>query len=396
MSNRPLRTPVSRPLSTLVLAILVASAADAQEKRTLTFTDLMRIRQIEQPSLSSDGRWVAFTAEPDRGDPEVIVRSTAAATPRYTVSPGSNPVISPDGRHVAVQVDPTLEQQETMDRDELPKRAMALLATATGQVVHVEGVRSFAFSADGAWLAYHRFAPEDEPEPSGQEPAEGAEPAGDREPGTVLVIRELGSGDETEIAEVRDYLFDEEGRYLAYTMASADSTRDGLYVRELRSGEQSPVHTMPFGHYDGLTWTESGPNLAFVMAREDEDGEPGHGTVMTWDGSTTSTLVREEDAPEGWFIPAEARLTWSDDTRRLFFGWRPLRADETSDTGAAATEEDDSFDPYDVDAILADRGVDVWHWLDPRIMPQQKVMWSVKRIEPTPRSTISIGARPWL
>ncbi len=371
--HHPQRPRFSRSALAILLALLAASAAAAQEKRTLTFTDLMKIRQIEQPSISADGRWVAFTAEPDRGDPEVVVRSTDAATPRYTVSPGSDPVISRDGGYVAVRVGPTLEQRETMDRDELPNRAMALLSTADGTVVHVEDVQSFAFSADGSWLAYHRFAPDEEQ--SGGEATESEEPGGDREIGTALVLRELDSGVETEIAELRDYLFDEEGRYLAYSVASADSVRDGLYVRDLRSGAERSVHAAPFGHYDGLAWAESSPDLAFVASREDEDGEPGHGTVMVWDGSATFTLVGEEDAPEGWFIPAGTRLTWSEDARRLFFGWRPLRPDEVEEAEETSTPESEAFDPYDVDAILADRGVDVWHWLDPRIMPQQKVMW---------------------
>jgi hypothetical protein len=255
----------------------------AQEKRTLTFTDLMKIRQIEQPSISADGRWVAFTAEPDRGDPEVVIRATGAATPRYTVSPGSDPVISHDGSHVAIRIDPSLEERETMDRDELPKRAMALLSTDDGTVVHVEDVQSFAFSTDGSWLAYHRFAPDEEQ--TGEQATESEEPAGDRELGTVLVLRELRSGDETEIVDVRDYLFDEGGRYLAYAVASADSTRDGLYVRDLRSRDERSIHAAPFGHYDGLTWAERTPDLAFVASREGVDGEPGHGTVMAWDGS---------------------------------------------------------------------------------------------------------------
>jgi hypothetical protein len=193
----------------------------------------------------------------------------------------------------------------------------------------------------------------------------------------MLVLRDLGTGTETEIADVRAYRFDEAGRYLAYTVASADNERDGIYARDLRGGAERVVHSAPFGHYSALTWADDSPNLAFIAATEDEDGEPGHGTVMAWDGESTSELVTESDAPEGWFIPANSSLTWSDGAERLFFGWRPLRADELDDGAADSEEEAEEapFNAYDVDGILADRGVDVWHWLDPMIMPQQKVMW---------------------
>lgn len=377
-----LRTRLPSLASSLLLAVVCLTPASAQQ-RTVTFTDLMKIRQIEQPTLSDDGGWIAFTAEPDRGDPEVIVRATIGDT-RYVVPFGSHPVISSDGVWVAMRLNPSLEARETAGRGDAPKRGMVLLATATGEVMEMPEVQSFAFSEGGRYLAYHRFAAESEEDEDSEESEEGEEseaPKGDRKPGTMLVLRDLDSGTDTEIADVRDYTFDASGRYLAYSVASADNTRDGLYARDLRDGSEHTIHATAFGHYDGLTWADDSPDLAFVMATEDEDGEPGHGRVMAWSDSETAELASEADAPEGWFIPASSSLTWSDDAERLFFGWRPLRADEleaeTDDAEAESTEEaeDAPFDPYDLQAILEDRGVDVWHWLDPQINPQQKVMW---------------------
>ncbi len=363
----------------LVLAAVPSAPAGAQE-RTVTFTDLMKIRQIEQPSISDDGSWIAFTAEPDRGDPEVVVRSTQGDT-RYLVPFGSHPVISSDGQWVAMRLNPSLESRETSKRGDVPKRGMVLLATASGAVIQMSEVQSFAYSDDGRFLAYHLFAAtptEDEEAEDDAAEGDADAPAGDREPGTSLMLRELDSGSETEIMDVREYGFDGNGQHLAYTVASPDNSRDGLYARELSSGSESAIHVAPFGHYSALTWAEDGPKLAFVAATEDEDGEAGHGAVMAWDGSATSELVNEDDAPEGWFIPANNSLTWSDDAQRLFFGWRPLRADEMDDEmGSEEGEEAEEtpFDPYDTDAILADRGVDVWHWLDPQINSQQKIQW---------------------
>ena len=46
-----------------------------------------------------------------------------------------------------------------------------------------------------------------------------------------------------------------------------------------------------------------------------------------------------------------------------------------TDTDTDADADEAPFDPYDVEAILEDRGVDVWHWKDPRIIPNQKERW---------------------
>lgn len=364
----------------VLLALFLAVPASGQEGRPLTFTDLMQLREIEQPSIAANGRWIAFTAEPDRGDPEVIARAVDGGA-HYVIPLASNPLISPDGAFVAARLNPSMEAMEAAGRGDAPRPGVALLTTATGAVVEISDVRSFGFSADGAWLAYHEFAPRDEDGTGEAQDSGSDDAAGDREPGTTLILRELASGRLIELAEVRSFAFDEEGRFIAYDVAAADNARDGLYVRDLRaSGEpESTVDARPFGHYAELTWAESEAALAFVVAMEDKDGVAGKGTLMAWRGSSTSELVSSDDAPDDWFVPTTNTLAWSKDGARLFFGWRPIRDDEREHLEGTATEEasqDGPFDPYDAEAILADRGVDVWHWLDPRINPQQKILWN--------------------
>ena len=64
----------------LLCAWAIPPAALGQERQQLTFKDLMQVRQIQQPSISPDGAWVALAAVPDRGDGEVQVYSTGSET----------------------------------------------------------------------------------------------------------------------------------------------------------------------------------------------------------------------------------------------------------------------------------------------------------------------------
>jgi len=71
----PLPTNQSRPpflaVTRLVFFLgLLAGPAAGQERQQLTFQDLMKVRQIESPTISSNGRWAALAAVPDRGDGE--------------------------------------------------------------------------------------------------------------------------------------------------------------------------------------------------------------------------------------------------------------------------------------------------------------------------------------
>ncbi|HSG07303.1 MAG TPA: prolyl oligopeptidase family serine peptidase [Longimicrobiales bacterium] len=348
----------------LFLLVVLAAPAAAQQKKALTFTDLMRMRQIENASLAADGRWIAFTAQPDRGDPEVVVHSTRGAQ-RYVVALGSNPAISRDGAWVAMRLNPAFEATETAKAGSAPHRGMALLATPTGAVTEFPEVQSFAFSGDGAWLAYHRYQ---------AEPDSGAEAAsGKRKPGTVLVVRNLASGAEREIQDVRSYVFDDDGDALAYAVAAADGGTDGLHVQRLAQGSETTVHAEARAAYSSVTWSKDGA-LAFLATREDEDGKPDPSTrLMSWKGSDTRVLASETD---GWIIPVGAPVQWSESGSDVFFGWRPRHADEPAVAGTAPDEPEDGFDAYDTEAILSARGVDVWHWKDPVINSQQKIVWS--------------------
>src|SRR5215204_4014462 len=75
--------------SALLIAALAPLAAFAQsaQKKALTQADWDRWRSIQNPTLSNDGKWAAYTLSPQVGDGEFVVRSTTGAT-EYKVPVG--------------------------------------------------------------------------------------------------------------------------------------------------------------------------------------------------------------------------------------------------------------------------------------------------------------------
>jgi dipeptidyl aminopeptidase/acylaminoacyl peptidase len=194
------------------------------------------------------------------------------------------------------------------------------------------------------------------------------------------VVRSLANGVEREIPEVRSYTFAHDGDALAYAVASTDENRDGLYAQRLSDGVETTVHALTRANYSSVTWSKEGA-LAFLMTREDEAGKPDPSTQLSsWKWADTRVLASATDAPDGWIIPVGAPVAWSDDGADIYFGWRPRHADEPEGTAEPApapdTETEKAFDAYDTEAILSGRGVDVWHWKDPVINPQQKIVWN--------------------
>ena len=100
--------------------------------------------------------------------------------------------------------------------------------------------------------------------------------------------------------------------------------------------------------------------------------------------SQAKSVPAADRAPKGWTLPLKNDLAWSKDGKRLFFGFKPPQAG--ADAIAAKNEKKDAApDPYDFDAILAKVEGDVWHWNDPRIIPQQKMLWEREKDRDLPR-----------
>lgn len=385
-----MRRQAARVASLLLLLTVLVPWAQAGD-RPLTFTDLMKLRTIESPTISEDGSWVTYAVVPDRGDGKAVARSVNGETVRE-IERGSNPELSGNAQWMVAMVQPTLEDWETAEEEDPPEPGAAVVSLETGETRSVERVKSFAFSDDGRWLAVHH-----EPEEKGDEEDEKK----DEQPqGSPLVLLRLDSGETTTILQVTSYAFDEPSRFLAYATDVPDEEDDGndairtngLYLRGL--GEESTpervVTTDPHGRYEALTWLEEASLLAFTAAVHDEEDDlptPVPASLWIYDAvaGTGGAVATSEDAPEGWFLPAANELAWSEDGERLFFGLKPEdeRVEPKDEKGKegdeAEGEEEVPFEPYDTEAILEDRELDVWHGDDPLIVPHQKARWEEEK-----------------
>ena len=359
----------------------------------LTFEELMKFRQIQGTVISNAGDWVAYAAVPDRGDGEVIVRSTTTAE-EFRIERGADPVISATGDWVVSAVTPALEEREkarkkkgAKDRD-TPENGLSILDLASGEEDRIESVESFALSDDGRWLAYkfceQEKAPEDRDTPGDTaSQAEGAATApADAQDGntkkekigTRLEVRDLVGDTRVTVEHVQDFVFAETAPLLLYSVAAPGGEGNGVFIRDLGRavGTAVAVHEAERGRYAELSWAREASSAAFTAAVDDDEGEAGDAEVWVWNAAGGARrVVARDDAAAGSRVPLKNELTWSRDGARLFFGFKPV----AGAPGPDDSKDDAPFDPYDLEAVLAGTEVDVWHWDDPRIIPNQKERW---------------------
>jgi len=360
-----------------LLAAAAAPAAASPPKRPLTFLDVMKFRAIQEPAVSENGEWIAFTAQPDRGDGEVQVKAVKGDK-AYAIERGGRPVFSKDGRWLAAVVKPRAVDMEKPAKDR-PKQGMALLDLQSGKVETVETVERFVFSDDGLWLAYGLFKEEERApaSPPAKEKEAPAKPLA--EPGSPYVLRNFASGGEVRLENVSSLAFDPTSSFLAYAVASSDGKANGLYIRDLKAKDspEAVILAKENGTFASLVWPKSQPKLAFLAGTKKDKDDAGTAELHLWDGAarTLAAAVSESNLPAGWMLPLKTTLSWSEDGKRLFLGIRP-KAAEAPPEKAREAEKEKGVDLFDFGKILEKREVDVWHWNDPLINSHQKKAWA--------------------
>jgi dipeptidyl aminopeptidase/acylaminoacyl peptidase len=395
-----LSTRVRRAALMLLGAVLGAAQADAQARRTIAQADYDIWRAIQGTTLSRDGRWLAYSLAPAVGDGELVVRATKGGTewrvprgfigrPQLQPNADSNftapsPVFSYDGRVVAALTYASRAEFERARRSrrpvDQPRTSLAVVSLADGQVTTVPRVRSFAMPREaGGWIAYLLEAGDAaSPADSGRQTpgvaasTPGGTPrpiAGDSTPrrggrrgetGATLVLRNLASGAETRIEDVTSYAFSDSARWLAYTTASRTEARNGAFVRSLAPSDAGAEVTLLSGKgsYRALTFDRAASQVAFVSDHADSAAaKPRLALYQARLGAAPNARALVTPAALGADkILTERGVSFTRDGSAVVFGIAPPPLDSV---------------PAD---SLADKAVlDLWHYRDTRLQPQQRL-----------------------
>jgi dipeptidyl aminopeptidase/acylaminoacyl peptidase len=373
-------------LCTCLLAL--GFSGESQPKKALTYKDMMQFMHIKDPVISEDGAFIAYGLQPDRGDGEARIHSTKNGDV-FTIERGRAPKISKNSRWAAVIISARAVDMEKAE-EKRPKQGMIVLDTRTGETFPYEKVQKFSFSDDSRWLAIHFFKEDEKSDDEGkkgtkQKSEEGKREKGKKEEtlGSAMILRDLDVRKDLTIPHVLSCAFDSASQHLAYSVAGPEGKDNGLYLIHLEDNELSrkPIQQKSKALYTNLSWMKEGSQLAFLEGKDDKMSKGLAHSLWIWDGTSQEArqAVTSEHIPESWLLPEKNDLNWSEDGKRLYFGFRPEefhpeKEEEPQKEGESA-EGKSEVDLFDYDQILKKREVDVWHWNDPLIVTNQKKMW---------------------
>jgi dipeptidyl aminopeptidase/acylaminoacyl peptidase len=351
----------------LVCLIAVLAVANLNAKKPFTHNDAMKFKAIRATAVSDNGKWIAYTTVPDRGDGELTV-ITPSDSSKVVIPRGDRPVFSKDGFWLAAQVTPKLLDVETAKTPkDKPKAGMALLRNSTGKTFEFENIEKFKFSNDSKWLLYQKFSDENDKSDKMKKKSIGSE----------FTIRHLASGTEIKVPYVNEFLIDSACTLLFYSVSSPDGKRDGIYWRNLKEEfiPESSINKIDNNNYSGLAWNPVRNLLAYISTPLRKDGRPDNGTLLLWDYKNpglTQFAVTAQSVKTGYYIPSTNTTKWTEDGKKLFFGVKPVTEKDTADVEDIKLTESNLFNQ---DTLQNNADDLIWHWNDDRISSNQINWW---------------------
>ena len=404
--------------STLFLVALIIPVAASAQKKALTQPDWDRWRSIQAPTLSNDGKWAAYTLSPQVGDGEFVVRSTTGST-EYRVPVGyiSRPNNIPgglrgaaggagpapagggrgaagaggpftyDSKYVFVSVQPNKEEVDQAARaaavlrggrganatpgaaapaDSAGRNSLVMVSLADGRqttMVNVQSYRLPRYSA--AWMVYAvrdstaiRGAADSTGGRGGRGGRSGAAPAGPRRTyGTAIALRNMATGVDEKLTDVLAYTFDDSAKVLAYTVASHDSTRDGVYLRHLATGTTQTVMAGP-GNYRSFAFDRAQQQFVFTSDHDEFGKKDAHSTVYygTLKTKTAEPVIAPAIMPPNMHLSDGVSVTFTRAGNALALSIAPPVPDSIPR-----------------DSLVGKATYDLWNYKDPTLQPAQKL-----------------------
>jgi dipeptidyl aminopeptidase/acylaminoacyl peptidase len=375
----------TRSILAIALTILFGSALDASaQKRQLEHSDYDLWRRISGQQLSDDGRWILYHLTNEAQDPILVAKAVEAQT-EHRVERAEGGQLSEDGRFIVFRIKPGRDTVKTLrdaktPANRMPQDSLGILDLTNGSVTRIERIRGFEMPSEaGGWVAYQHTAPPEQQDSTAEGEAGraqgGAQAAGGRggrggrggqggdqageskQDGTVLVLRNLSSGEERRIEWVTEYEFSPDGQHLAYVTSRKDSTGDGAHVVRTTNGETTAILTGK-GTYKNLAFDEAGAQLAFLSNKEDAEAEQAKYALYHWaaggNAATRLAAAGSPGVPESWWVSENENPRFTEDGARLIFATAPAPLPKVDEV------------PEDERVV-----VDIWNWKDPLLQPMQ-------------------------
>ncbi|MGF1579599.1 MAG: S9 family peptidase [Gemmataceae bacterium] len=348
--------------------------AQTSKKKPLDHKSYDLWNSVSSPTISNNGNWIRYTISVKKGD-SVLKIVHRSGKPEYSEKRVRSVQFTNDSRYAVYLLSPekkkTTKSKTKSDtkktvKTPAPKQQLVILDLSSGKKFTKPGVRSFSLPSEGTgWLAYLVERSTTSPKSGGD--AEKAEKKGTSDPkkdaekttkgkasSYDLIVRNLKTEAQWRQTHVSSFSWTKDGVRLAFLRQSENERETGVYLFETKTSKIMPVAAGK-GDYQSLVFDRRGKQLAFFTNRDNTKTKPTAWCIYCWSEGTKKAIPvvtpKSEGIPKDWVINASSP-SFSNNGKRIFFTTKPKPED-----------------PKKVKKVKVK--VDIWHWKDPYLQPQQ-------------------------
>lgn len=365
-----------KQFASLSLLSIALFSTHTEAKQSLTFNDVFDFKQAKHHTLSDNGQFLAFSAEPYRGDSQGQVYSLASQKLIAEIAGGTKPSINKNALWVGFTVTPSLLESESSSKDEKKKltNKLVLVNTQSGAQLSFEKVVDYQISDDGNWLAYRKKEKPAKNKKSDDKPSASLKADKDDKAHTLYLVN-LTNQQATSYDAVLDYDFAADSMKLLVSQTFQDGANNQISLIEVSdTPKQTPLIQEPGLTTAQIDWHPNKASVAFTASNYlNDDMRRRDYTLYLWqqDSNQLSTITPQY---QNWFVGKQAKLSWSLNGERLYFEATPQKTNKVT-----KKKYKTAADLTDFDVVRDQRGLTIWHPEDDYIKPREKKQWQEKQ-----------------
>lgn len=326
-------------------------------------------KKISEVNLSNDGKYAAYTIKPHRGDGYLYLVNIETGK-KDSVARGVEPVFSDNSAFLIFKITPVFDTLRNMElrkvsKEKMPKNTLAVWNLAKDSVVKYGEIKDYLLAENGTILAFtgnknewpKNFLTKKESKKEAKIEKKNGKRKTD---GKLLTVVDLTTGKKNYFRHITGYQLAPSGKYLVI-QEQEKLKKDSIHLHVYNTDDlkkslyKAPKRTHAISH---VVFNESETAFAFMQSSDTNTLKWWSLMEYRFSDNTVRTLLdstkhfNNQLALSANFVPY-----YKNNDQNLFFGIGTKPEPNKKDT-LLETEK---------------YKLDLWHWKDERIQPQQLV-----------------------
>ena len=355
----------------LICTISLSPHLNAQvvNKKPLTTNDFAAWKVLDNPIISSDGKYSAFEINPQKGDGNLVIKPIDGKK-EDLLSRGYAASFSPESDFIVYKIKQPADsirnaKKKKLKKEQMPKDSIGILVFKHHKVYAFANLKQFSIPKENArWVAFltdmkkAKKKAEKEGEKKANEPkTKKGDDLADQK--SQLVLFNASSGDTVCFQNISEYYYAPLGHSISFIRQTKDSLDRTEVITFDTETRKTNVIFNRLGTAKKIASDQQGERFAFVFSTDtikEKTFSLYYGTLTT--GEPKAVVSADQSGlPLGWSPSEFGDLSFSDNGQLLYFGTNRKPKAEPKDT------------------LLEDEKpmLDIWTWQDKELQPEQKI-----------------------